>query len=141
MKIILLQKVDNLGQKGEMKEVKDGYGLNFLIPQGFAVLPNDPRVKDLLLAKKEISVKKTKEAEEIQELADRINGKKFVFQVKADKNGKIYGSLGPKEIAEKIGVVEKLIKIHYKELGKYELNLELDSAHKVKVQIVVEKEK
>ena len=141
MKILLIQKVEKLGEKGEIKDVKEGYARNFLIPKKMAVLPTDPRAKEVYLTQKEEKAKKVEKTSKISELAESINGKKYTFSTKTDKKGKLYGSIGPKEISAKIGVEEKFVKQHFKELGSYDLTLDFDQDHQAKVKIVVEKEK
>jgi large subunit ribosomal protein L9 len=100
MKIILIKKVEGLGNPGQEKEVKDGYARNYLLKNNLAVLPGDSRAKEItgkILKTKEKEKEKTGN---LVKLADEINGKKFTFSGKTDKKGKLYGSMGPKEIAK-----------------------------------------
>lgn len=141
MKIILTQNVTNLGKAGEIKEVKEGYGRNFLLAKSLAVLPGDPKAKDILLSKAESSKEKKEKAANLAEQASALNGKEFKFKVKTDDKGNLYGSLGPKEIAGELGVSTNLIKDHYKKIGTYDLEVKFDAQNVSKVKIVIEKEK
>lgn len=135
MKVFLLENVKGLGKIGEIREVKNAYAQNFLIPKKLAVLPNDPSALLILKsrqtknqAQKEILVKKEKELE-------NINGKKFIISAKADKNGHLYGSIGPKEIAQVIGIDSSLITSHFKQTGVFPLEM---ATGKVKIKIEIE---
>lgn len=98
MKVILLQNVDGLGKAGDIKEVKTGYGLNFLLPEGFAELATPQTIKQ---AEKFIA-KRAKELEAViaglKAKAAAVEGKKVAIKTKAE-NGKLFGSIGREEIA------------------------------------------
>ena len=141
MQVILMKDVPGLGQAGQVKTVRPGFGRNFLIPQKLAVLPGNPEAVQLAISKKEKELKGVeKEKTQASKLAS-IEGKKFVFKAKADAKGKLYGSIGPKEIAQKIGVDEaQVLNKHFKKIGIFPLEIELDKDLKTKVEIVIEKE-
>ena len=135
MKVFLIENVPGLGKVGETREVKSAYAYNFLLPKKLAVLPGDPMALTLQKTKqdKDIEVKTTLAQKEktIQEL----NGKKFVILAKADKNGHLYGSIGPKEIAKVMGVDSSLIKKHFKQIGIFPLEI---SAGKLQAKVEIE---
>ena len=102
MKVIFLQDVKGSGKKGEVKEVSDGYARNFLLGKGLAVEANATAMNDFY--NKE-SAKKFHKAEEIKaanEVKARLDGKSFSFKAKAGANGKLFGSVTAKDVAEKI---------------------------------------
>lgn len=141
MKIFLTQDVPNLGQKGEIKEVSDGYARNFLLPQKMACLPNDPQSQEIIQEKILISEKEKAMREESKGKIATLDGQTFIFKVKADKKGNLYGSIGPKEIAAKIGVEENLIQEHFKTLGTFPLEIKISPTETIKIKVVIEKEK
>lgn len=141
MKVFLVQDVKGLGRKGELKEVPDGFARNFLFMKKLAVIPSDVQTKKIIEEKKVHQQEVNKTKVEIETKAKTLDGKKFVFICKADKNGHLYGSIGPKELASKIEVDEKLITVSYKEVGEYALKLNFASELKAIVNIVIEKEK
>ncbi len=102
MKVIMLEDVNKIGKKGEIKEVKDGYAHNFLFPKNLAV----PATKqNLAHVEKEKEAKKEEERkrkEEAQEIGKQLEDKNFTFQVKAGEQGRLFGSLTTKEIASEI---------------------------------------
>lgn len=140
MRVFLTQDVKKIGRKGEIKDVNDGYARNFLFPQGLAIFPGDNQTKEIIAEKQTHSIEEKKQQQQQFESIKKLNGRKFVFKVKADKNGHLYGSLGPKELAKEIGVSEKIIHEHFKEVGEYTLKLELHKDTSCEVGIVVEKE-
>ena len=100
MKVILTQDVKKVGKKGETVEVSDGYGSNFLIPRGLAVPSTASSQKELARnnaeeEKRQIALKK-----EAEEVAERLKALTVEFQVKVGKDGKMFGTVSTKEIAE-----------------------------------------
>lgn len=141
MKIVLIQDSPGLGNIGQIKDVSPGYARNFLLPRGLAVLPSDPKAKEMAKEKLSRGVASKKAKTKTETKLAHLNGQTFVFKVKTDKKGHLYASIGPKEIAEKIDVDEPLIKEHFKELGTFPLEIKIDPENTAKINIVVEKEK
>lgn len=140
MKVFLTQDVKKIGRKGEIKEVSEGYARNFLLPQGLAVLPGNSQTKEIMAERDSHRAKENKLRQAQILRAQELNGKKFVVKAKADKNGHLYGSLGPKEIASKIGIDEKMVHNHFKQIGEYSLKIDIGRDLLCEVAIVVEKE-
>ena len=105
MKVILKQNIPSLGYKDDIVEVKDGYGRNYLIPQGLAIIASEAALKRLAEDQKQQAHKIEKIRNEAQEAANALEGVRPVISVKAAKNGNIYGSVGPAQVAE---ALEKL---------------------------------
>jgi large subunit ribosomal protein L9 len=140
MQVILVKDVEGFGRIGELKDVKEGYGRNFLLPKELAVILSDPRATELLKQKKEKNIQVEQKQKTQTEILAKIAGKKFTLLAKADKKGKLYGSIGPKEIAKKIGIDEKLINQHFKEIGEYDLEI-ASGKNKTLVKIEIKSEK
>ena len=102
MKILLLKDVYHLGHAGDVKKVADGYGRNYLIPQGYAVLatPGSLKQADAIRTKAEVVRKQLNT--EMSAVAERINGTWITFASKAGETGKLYGSITSQMVAEKI---------------------------------------
>ena len=96
MKVILKQDVPGSGKKGELVNVSDGYGRNYLLPKGLAVEANAQAMNELKARQA------AKEHHAAQELANRLNGKTVKLTAKAGANGKLFGSITAKEISEEI---------------------------------------
>lgn len=99
MKVILLQDVKNVGKKGEIKEVSDGYGRNFLLMRKLAVLASDDSIKVLNKQKKEADQKEAEEVAKAEAMKKELATKVFKFKVNV-KNGKVFNSVSTKQIHE-----------------------------------------
>ncbi len=133
MKVLLIKDVKSLGKAGEIKEVKDGYGQNFLIAKGFAKLATDEVIEEW---KKEQEEMKKREAEEIarlKEIEKRLGEIKLVIKHKLGANGALYGAVTKEEIAEALKIQEgieidkKAIEIKHpiKTAGSFDISVKL----------------
>lgn len=102
MKILLLKDVYHLGHAGDVKKVADGYGRNYLIPQGYAVLATAGALKqaDSIRAKAEVARKELNT--EMSAVAEKIDKCWITFASKAGETGKLYGSITSQMVADKI---------------------------------------
>lgn len=98
MKVILLQDIKGVGKKGETKDVKDGYGRNFLFPRKLAVLATTAEIKKAEVFKISAQNKQAKFDEEIAEAARNLEGREIKFTLKFGKKGEAYGSIGENDI-------------------------------------------
>ena len=102
MKILLLKDVYHLGHAGDVKKVADGYGRNYLIPQGYAVLATPGALKQADTIKTKAEVVRKQLNNEMSAVAERINNIWITFASKAGETGKLYGSITSQMVAEKI---------------------------------------
>ena len=100
MKLILLEDVKSVGKKGDIVNKNDGYALNYLIPKKLAVEATKANMNDLELKKKAEEKRKKEELEEAKKIAEQLNDKVVKVSVKAGENGKVFGSVTNKEIAD-----------------------------------------
>ena len=100
MKLILLEDVKSVGKKGDIVNKNDGYALNYLIPKKLAVEATKENMNDLELKKKAEEKRKKEELEEAKKIAEQLNDKVVKVSVKAGENGKVFGSVTNKEIAD-----------------------------------------
>ena len=145
MKVIFIKDLKNQGKKGEIKEVKDRYALNFLIKNGYAVKETKESKKILDRdneKEKQLDNQKRQEAEQIKKELEK-NTYKFV--VKTGEHDKVFGSVSPKQIKDKIdpkyNIDKKQIKIKspISSLGFHEIEIELYKDIKANVKIEVTK--
>ena len=133
MEVILKKNVNKLGYANEIVKVKPGYGRNFLIPQGYAILATASAKKAHEEILKQKSHKEAKLQSEAQEMADKIAKLELSIQTKAGDNGKIFGSINTIQLAEALKkegfeVDRKSLKIKdepIKELGTYKAEVNL----------------
>lgn len=102
MKVIFLQDVKGQGKKGEVKQVSDGYANNFLIPRGLAKPASDANMKQLEQQKQAEARQREKEKEEARALADRLKETPVVLRAKAGDNGRLFGAITGKHIADEL---------------------------------------
>lgn len=102
MKVMLLKDVYKLGRAGDIKKVADGYGRNFLIPQGLAVLATAGALKQAERVRKQAEVRRAEQNSELKGLAEQIQGITVTFGAKAGETGKLYGSITTQDVATAI---------------------------------------
>ncbi len=100
MKVILQKDIKGTGKKGDIVNVADGYGKNFLIKNGLAVIANNSNVNDTMNKKVAQDYHKEQEILSAKEKAKSLEGKEIVVGIKCGENGKIFGAVTSKEIAE-----------------------------------------
>ena len=103
MKVLFLQDVRPTARAGDVKEVKDGFGRNYLIPQGYAVIATDHELRRAASLRQQAEDWRLVEAKEWQEVADGLKEQKVRIEVRTGPTGRLYGSVTNTMIAEKLG--------------------------------------
>jgi len=144
MEIILREDIQNLGHKNDIVTVKNGYGRNYLIPQGLAILATPSAKKVHAENLRQRAHKEEKIKNEALEVAKTLEGKSFTIGAKASSTGKIFGSVNTIQIAEALNkdgfAVERKnisMKEDAKELGTYTATVKLHREVKVDISIEV----
>lgn len=145
MEVILKEDVANLGYKDDIVHVKDGYGRNFLIPQGKAVIASDSARKVLAEVLKQRAHKIAKIKEEAEALAEKMKGVSLTIGAKTSSTGTIFGSVTNIQIAEELAklgfeVDRKIIRIKedaVKEVGSYNATVRLHKEVSVEIPFEV----
>ena len=144
MKVILREDIDNLGKSGELVTVKDGYGRNFLLPRGKAVLASAQNMRQLEHEKTVLAARNAKLKGAAEEQAKKLGAVKAVIKRKVGEQDKLYGSVTVLDIAEALAAQGQQIDrrlIHLAEpikaVGNYEVELRLhrDVVAKIKVEV------
>lgn len=102
MKVLLLKDVYKLGRAGEVKKVADGYGRNYLLPQGLAVMATEGALRQSEKIRRAAAVERERLNEELSSVAETLQNLKLAFPMKAGETGKLYGSVTTQMIAEAI---------------------------------------
>jgi large subunit ribosomal protein L9 len=146
MKIILLENVKNLGKGGDIKEVSDGYARNFLLPKKLAEMATPEALKKAEKLKEQGDQKEKEGLEKNQKLADSISGKEIVIKSK-EKDGKLFGSVGKKEIIKElknqgIEIEEETVVLNapLKETGEKEVLIKFDHGIEAIIKVMIKKE-
>jgi large subunit ribosomal protein L9 len=149
MKIMLLKDVYKLGRAGDVKKVANGYGRNYLIPQGLAVLATPGALVNAEKIRTEANQRRDALNEELGGLASQLAGRQFTFPVRASETGKLYGSVTTRAVAEAINTALGSEVTHrqidsqpLRTLGEYTIpvRLTLDLAPKITVIVYREGE-
>lgn len=102
MELILTEEIENLGELGEIVEVADGYGRNYLLPKGLAVEPTEGNKRRYEKVRREISKKKEERRERARELAEKLEGLALTFVRKAQEEHHLYGSVRTGDIVNAV---------------------------------------
>ncbi len=145
MEIILKEDITNLGLKDDIVNVKNGYGRNYLIPKGYAILATVTAKKVHAENQKQRAHKLEKIKNEALEIAKKLEGLSITIGAKASTSGKIFGSVNTIQIAEGLNkegfeIERKSVTIkedQVKELGKYTATIKLHREVKVDIEFVV----
>lgn len=145
MEILLKQDVPNLGEKGDLIKVKSGYGRNYLIPQGFAIMATPSAKKIHAENVKQKAHKDERLKNEALAFAKKLENKTLKIGAKTSSTGKIFGSVNTIQIAEALGkegfeIDRKNITIQHeaiKEVGKYNASIKLHKEVKVDIEFEV----
>ena len=100
MEVILIDKVENLGEIGDTVKVKAGYARNYLLPKGKALLPTDENVAEIEAHRAELEKKAADEIVRAKGRARELDGKSVTVTALAGPEGKLFGSVGPVDIAD-----------------------------------------
>ncbi len=147
MKVILRENVKDLGTRGDLKEVADGYARNYLLPKNLAFKATEENIKRVEAEKRRIKAKREEERQEARELADQLEDVSITVIKKVAENQVLYGSVTEGEIAEKleeegydIDAKQIIIDDPLKKLGIYDVKIDLhpDVKPVVKVWVVEE---
>jgi|TARA_B100000959_G_scaffold86499_1_gene91863 large subunit ribosomal protein L9 len=103
LKVLFLQDVRPTARAGDVKEVKDGFGRNYLIPQGYAVIATEHELRRAASLRQQAEDRRLVEAKEWQEVADGLKEQKVRIEVRTGPTGRLYGSVTNTMIAEKLG--------------------------------------
>ena len=146
MKVILLDNIKGVGKKDQIINASDGYARNFLFPKKLAVEANNENLAKLKSQNESKAFKKETERNEASKIAEKINRITLKITVKAGENGKIFGGVTAKEIAEslkneyKIEIDKKKIALPetIKNIGTYTVDIKLYEGIVAKLQLKIE---
>jgi len=145
MKVILLQDVKSVGKKGQIVNASDGYATNFLFPKKLAVAATNENLNNLKLQQKAEEKKKAEELANAKELCEKLEKSEVKIAVKTGDNGKLFGSVTNKEIAEalkeqyNLAIDKKKIVLNdqIKMVGTRHVNVKLHPEVTAEVKVVI----
>jgi|SRR4029453_6515955 len=133
MKIILTQEVSGLGTPGDVLEVKDGYGRNYLLPQGFAIRWTRGAEKQVTVIQRARSAREIRDLGQATEVKTQLEGLNVRLSARAGSGGRLFGSVTPAEIVDAVKaaggpVLDRrrlLLPGHIKSTGNYKVDVKL----------------
>ena len=149
MRVILKREVAGLGRPGDVKDVADGYAQNFLLPRGFAVEATAGEMKVLARARDAKQAKQDRAHADAEELAKRLSDTTLMFRLKAGGQGKTFGSVTSKDVADALKRELKVdidrTKVHLPEplkaLGVHKVEVRLLTDVRANVTVAIEPER
>jgi large subunit ribosomal protein L9 len=148
MKVVFLQNVEGMAQIGQVKEVADGYGRNFLLPKKMAALATPGAMRQAEVQVKVEAARVAKQEAELSDLAKKLEAAGITIKVKAGEEGKLFGSVSSADIAQGLLQVANLevdrrkieLEEPIKQVGTYEVILRLSKTVTARLKVVVEPE-
>lgn len=147
MKVILVKDMQNLGDAGSVVNVANGYGRNYLLPKGIAIMANDYNLAKVEDIKKVAETERLEINNKFKALAAKVEGVELSFVRKADENDHLFGSVSEKDIADALNekgieISKAVIKMekHLKEIGDFEVSVVFTSDITATVKVNVDKE-
>jgi large subunit ribosomal protein L9 len=148
VKVILLKDIENIGKKGDIKNVANGYARNFLFPKNLAKIATKEAIEELEKQKELEEKKAEEELKATQEIVKKVDGLEIEMPVKVDEQGKLYGSINEVEISKiltdkRFDIKKKQIKIPQpiKEIGEHQITILFDHNLEAEIKIIVTEEK
>ena len=148
MKLILQESITGLGNPGDLVQVKSGYGRNYLLPLGKAIIANEENMKVYEAKQEELKLQEEKRLESAKEIFEKINEFSVSQSVAISEEGTMYGSVGTKEISELLEANDfqiersavRLPEGSLKELGNYVIDIELHPEVVAKINLELKPE-
>jgi large subunit ribosomal protein L9 len=147
MKIILKESVENLGTVGDVVAVRDGYGRNYLIPRGLAVLADEKDLKAVQHQKRSLEKKRLRELAKAEDIAKALEGVELRFRRKTSEHDQLFGSVTPMDVeaslqAKGFNVSRKQVVLDHpiKALGEFPVSVKIHGPVRAKIRVIVEKE-
>lgn len=147
MKVIILEDIDNVGKKYEIKDVADGFARNFLLPKKLVKIADRNSLKWLKKQKESLAYRAEEDLKKIQTIATELDGREIEFILKAGKKGELFESINAEKIAKKIkenGVDLNKNQIELKspigEIGEFPVKINFNQGIEAEIKVIISKE-
>ncbi len=148
MKVILLKDIEDLGKKYEVKEVKDGYARNSLLPQGLVKIADERAMKWLEMQKEIIEKEEAESLKGAQETASKIDGMEVIIPVKIGEEGQLFEHITAAKIADQLKEMSFKVKKSQIDLvepitepGEFPVKIKLEHNLEPEIQVIISEEK
>jgi large subunit ribosomal protein L9 len=147
MQVILMKRVEKLGDTGDIVDVANGYARNYLLPRGLATLVSPSKIQEAQVRKKKEATKREEERKDLQTLAKELSSQELTLRIKATEEGRLFGSISPaliaKELSDRGYTIEETaiaLEENIKECGTYTVSLNFQHGVKAQIKLAVVKE-
>jgi large subunit ribosomal protein L9 len=144
IQLLLIHNVEHLGKQGELVEVRRGYALNYLLPQGLATVATDHHRRMIEKHREKLRLVELERLKEFRTMADEIEKQSITIEANANDEGHLYGSVGAQEITEalkqqNINITSDQVRLQgpLKELGLYTVKVQLHSEVEAELKVWV----
>jgi large subunit ribosomal protein L9 len=148
MQVILLEDIEKLGKKFEIKEVANGYALNFLIPKGMVKKATKETLKWLKIQKDNMGKKEEEELKKTQDFASSIDGQEVMIPVKIGEEGQLFESITSQKIAEKLKELGFEVRKNQidlldpiKEIGEFPIKIKFEHNLEAEIKVIITEKK
>ncbi len=147
MQVIFTKDIPGVAKKNDVKAVKPGYFHNYLLPKGLATIATETRMKEIKRIREEEGLRLEELEKNAADVEKTLKDAEVKIAHKASEKGKLYAAVTEKEMVAaiktqlKVELAESNLKMeHFKEVGEYEIEVDLPGDHKVKLKVIVEAE-
>ena len=144
MKVILLQDIDKIGKKHDVKEITDGYARNFLIPKGLVKQATEENMKKLEAQKETLKEKEEEDLKKIQSVASSLEGQEVIISVKVGDEKQLFEAVTAQKVLEKLKEMgfevkknQLLFSSPIKELGEFPVKIRFSHNLEVEIKIII----
>ena len=144
MKVILLQDIDKIGKKHEVKEVSDGHARNFLIPKGLVKPATEENLKWLENQKETLREKSEEDLKKIQQVASSLEGQEVIIPVKVGDEKQMFEAITPQKVLDKLKEMgfevkktQLLLEEPIKELGEFPVKIRFSHNLEVEIKVII----
>lgn len=149
MKVILKEKINKLGNLGQIVNVKSGYARNYLIPQDKALLASKNNITEFKIHRSNLEEISNKKLDNAKRNSEELKKLKFIIEAKSGEGGKLFGSIGRRDISEiifeqsgiNINTNDIRLNKSFRQIGDYNIEVHLHNDIKLKIQIQIIKNK
>lgn len=148
MKVIILEDIDNVGKKYEIKDVADGFARNYLLPKKLAKIADRDSLRWVKKQKESLAYKAEEDLKKIQSIATELDGREIEFILKTGKKGELFESINAEKISKKIKEIgfdlnknQIELKKPINEIGEFPVKINFNQGLEAEIKVIISKEK
>src|SRR3990167_2014492 len=124
IEVVLVENIDKVGLKGEEKKLARGYVKNYLLPKKMVIPAKDPKAREIIAKIKEERARLEAEIAKIRQLAEKVSREEITIKTKSGDKGKLFGSVTSDDIAKKLKLDKKLVRMQpIRDIGEHQVEI------------------